>query len=271
MNEYTDNVNVGKKYEETYTPPYLIPGSFRTYKLSDLKGANSSYAHIVGNNVSWVLPVPNLLNYDSDYNWSEEDLGWQGELATNVATKIDDWIKGTNNSSLGWADIGKAVGDLARSGVGKLTNDTVSKSLMKTQGVAYNPNKQLFFNEVTMRDFEVYFYLAPMSMEEANNIKNSFKKLVNAAAPGYALDKFFFTYPDFFNFSVTLNGNLMYERKNLAITRVSLDFTSDGNMTWHEDGFPTSLQLTIGFKESQLPTKENLANITVFGVKLGNK
>ena len=62
----------------------------------------------------------------------------------------------------------------------------------------------------------------------------------------------------------------MYERRNLAITRVSLDLTSDGNMTWHEDGFPTALQMTVGFKESQIPTRDNLKKITLFGINLGS-
>ena len=269
--EYTDNMNMLAEANASYKPPYLIPGSFRTYNLMNLNESKASYAHIVGKNVSWILPVPAQLNYDSDYNWSEEDLGWQGQALTNATNSISNWLKGSNGGSeSSWGDIGNVLKDLGRSGISKLTSDTTTKSLLRTQGVAYNPNKQLYFNEVTMREFEVSFSLAPMSMKDADNIKKSFQQLVYSAAPSYASDKFFFTYPDFFNFNVILNETTMYERRNLAITRVSLDLTSDGNLTWHEDGFPTGLQLSVGFKESQIPTKENLAKISLFGINLGN-
>ena len=262
----TNNMDMWMEAYDAYKPPYLIPGSFRTNKFDSLNDLKGSYAHIVGKNVSWVLPVPNMLNYESDYSWSEEDLGYQGELVSGMW----DWLNGRNELNDNGSKLYNVIKDLTRSQVGKLTNETTTKQLMKTEGVAYNPNKQLYFNEVTMREFQVYFYLSPMSKEEAENIRKSFRSLVYAAAPGYASDKFFFTYPDFFNFRVTLNGTTMLERRNLAITQVHLDFTSDGNMTWHEDGFPTALQLTVGFKESEIPTKENLAKITVFGVNLGN-
>ena len=265
LTDYTNSVDMWDKAYDTYKPPYLIPGSFRTNKFDSLNDLKASYAHIVGKSVSWILPVPNLLNYESDYSWSEEDLGYQGKFLSDAW----DWVRGRGDGDF-MKNIYNVGKDLGRSGVSKLTSETATKQLMKTEGVAYNPNKQLYFNEVNMREFQIYFYLSPMSKEEAVNIKSSFRDLVYAAAPGYRSDKFFFSYPDFFNFRVVLNGTTMLERRNLAITQVHLDFTSDGNMTWHEDGFPTSLQLTVGFKESEIPTKENLAKITVFGVNLGS-
>jgi hypothetical protein len=106
-------------------------------------------------------------------------------------------------------------------------------------------------------------------MDEATKIKESFQALAYSAAPGYASDKFFFTYPEFFDFSVYTNGIPLLQRKKLAITRLGLDFTSDGNLTWHEDGFPTALQMEVAFKETEIPTRTNLANITLFGERLG--
>ena len=58
------------------------------------------------------------------------------------------------------------------------------------------------------------------------------------------------------------------ERERLAITDVSLDFGSDGPMTWHEDGFPTSLSMSISFQESEIPTRGNLSKITLFGKQI---
>ena len=42
----------------------------------------------------------------------------------------------------------------------------------------------------------------------------------------------------------------------------------DGPLTWHDGGFPTSLNITIAFKETAIPTKENLSNISLLGGSL---
>ena len=250
-----------------YYPKYLIPEEISTYRMG--KGTNNSYAHIIGGSANWVLPIPSMLNYESDYSWSEEDLGWQGEALGNI-TKMASFQKNVFEG-LGDTFVSalKAGGEAARSYLGKMTSDTTTKEMGKDFGAAYNPNKQLYFNEVTMREFSVSFSLAPMSMDEAKNIKKSFQALAYSAAPGYAADRFFFTYPEFFDFSVYTNGIPLLQRKKLAITRLGLDFTSDGNLTWHEDGFPTALQMEVAFKETEIPIRTNLANITLFGERLG--
>lgn len=253
-----------------YYPKYLIPEEISTYRMGlGNNGVTASYAHIIGGSANWVLPIPSLLNYESDYTWSEEDLGWQGETLGNI-TKMASFQK---NVLEGMGDMfvsgSKAVGEGGRSYLGKMSSDSTTKELMKPFGVSYNPNKQLYFNEVTMREFSVSFSLAPMSMEEAKNIKKSFQALAYSAAPGYEAGRFFFTYPEFFDFAVYTNGIPLLQRTKLAITRMGLDFTSDGNLTWHEDGFPTALQMEVSFKETQIPTRTNLANITLFGEKLG--
>ena len=246
-----------------YYPKYLIPEEISTYRMG--KGTNTSYAHIIGGSANWVLPIPSMLNYESDYSWSEEDLGWQGQTVSSFVNAFTGQ-GGEENIPSNVLNFGK---ELVKSGLGKITNETVTKQLGKNIGAAYNPNKQLYFNEVTMREFSVSFSLAPMSMEEATKIKESFQALAYSAAPGYASDKFFFTYPEFFDFSVYTNGIPLLQRKKLAITRLGLDFTSDGNLTWHEDGFPTALQMDVSFKETEIPIRTNLANITLFGERLG--
>ena len=261
---YKENLSKNRSYNPYY-PKYLIPEEISTYRMGlGNNGVIESYAHIIGGSANWVLPIPSLLNYESDYSWSEEDLGWQGQTVSSIVKTLTG--QGDGSISENVLNFGK---ELTKSGLGKMTNETVTRQLGKNIGAAYNPNKQLYFNEVTMREFSVSFSLAPMSMDEAKNIKKSFQALAYSAAPGYASDKFFFTYPEFFDFAVYTNGIPLLQRTKLAITRMGLDFTSDGNLTWHEDGFPTALQMEVSFKETQIPTRTNLANITLFGERLG--
>ena len=148
------------------------------------------------------------------------------------------------------------------------------KQMEKANGIAYNPNKQLYFNEVDMRDFSVTFSLAPTSRTEAENIQKGFSDLAYRAAPDYSPEQFYFTYPDFFKFAVVVCDNggshhVMYSRAGLAITQLNLDLSPDSALTWHDDGFPTALQLQVTFKESIVPTRENLSKITLFGKPVG--
>jgi hypothetical protein len=227
----------------------------------------ASYAHIVGGRTNWILPIPSNLSYDSDYQWSEEDLGHQGEFTSNMLSSIfEDSSNGGLSATSKFFNMGK---ELFRSLGNKAIGETAVKEVLKSAGKSYNPNKQLYFNEVTMREFSVTFSLAPMSMNDANNIRTAFRSLVYSAAPDVASDSFFFTYPSMFNFMVYTNGTKLLERNNLAITAVNLDLASDGNLTWHQDGFPTALQLSVSFKESTIPTRANLRNITLFGQTLG--
>ena len=251
-------------------PKNLIPENVDVYNClcKSNQQASSSYTQITSSNVNWILPIPINLDYNSDYNWSEEDTSW---LATTVSKGAAQIFNDADDNGLG--DSALNVAKNAARGIiqkGFAASDTGMKSALKGAGnLAYNPNKQLYFNEVTMREFNVVFSLSPVSKSESEMIKNGFTAMAKSAAPGFESSQFFFTYPDLFNILVKVNGVTLLSRSSLAITNLSLDLSSDGPLTWHEDGFPTSLQLSISFKESQIPTKTNLKSITLFGKSLG--
>lgn len=150
-------------------------------------------------------------------------------------------------------------------------SDTNVKEYYKNNAngsIAYNPNEQLYFDGVSLRDFSMSFSLSPVSSQEANQIKSGFRNLARAAAPSFTENGYYFTYPSYFEITVIISGITLLQRKGLAITSLNCNLTSDGPLTWHDDGMPTSLQLDISFKENVVPTKDNLANITFLGSKL---
>lgn len=249
---------------------YLIPDNVDIYNCQNKSEQEAaSYTHITSSNVNWILPIPTTLDYNSDYNWSEEDTSWTASTLSN----LKNWI--TNDGSFN--DVEDSAKNQFKSLVrgviqkGFAPSDSTSKNILKNigTGLAYNPNKQLYFNEVTMREFSLIFSLAPLSRAEAETIKTGFTAMAKSAAPDVDSTQFFFTYPDYFNVLIQVNGVTLLNRSNLAITSLNLDLSSDGPLTWHNDGFPTALQLSIGFKESEIPTKGNLKNITLFGKSIG--
>lgn len=274
-----------RKTNDLTAASYAIDENLNINRCTPKYDDHNAYAIIAsdGTNNYWVLPIPTSLTYDSDYQWSSDTLGHGGAALAgglgNVATKI---INGDAMGAVGSAMDGVIGGakaftvEYSRGQIQKFLNnnnlngETTLKEAERQAGVAYNPNKQLYFNEVDMRDFSVTFSLAPTSREEAEAIRNGFIMLAKRAAPEYKADKFYFEYPDFFKFAVIVNGNdkthhTMYSRAGLAITQLNLDLAPDAALTWHDDGFPTALQLSISFKESIIPTRQNLSKITIFG------
>lgn len=274
------------------TAQYQIPDNLDINSLWGSKN-NDAYTKIssytYGNSTStdsvWLLPIPSQLSYGSEFRWSAEELH---QVAGNM---IDSVMKGvgkiTGNNQLeerasGNSDISsllqkggltmlqKASKDFINGKMGAENSSAVWKETLKTSaGIAYNPNEQLFFDGVSLRDFDMEFQMAPTDAANASDIKSGFIKLIQKSSPGYAADKFFFTYPSYFNVTVVVGNVVILERKNLAITSVLMNMNPNGPLTWHDDGFPTSISCVIMFKETEIPTKENIKNIKVFGNSLG--
>jgi hypothetical protein len=256
------------------TPKFENSRSYAIIGSADSNGSMTSY---------WVLPIPTSLTYDSDYSWSSEGLDHGAAAVASLGNAIakassGDWAGGLKiaGESITGGVVDAIPTYLMRSGVQKFASalgvngEQVLRQAEKANGIAYNPNKQLYFNEVDMRDFSVTFSLAPTSKTEAENIQKGFSNLAYHAAPDYSPEQFYFTYPDFFKFAVVVCDNggshhVMYSRAGLAITQLNLDLSPDSALTWHDDGFPTALQLQVTFKESIVPTRENLSKITLFG------
>ena len=271
--EIPENLNVNR-----CTPKFDNANAYSIIGGADSNGNLTSY---------WVLPIPTSLTYDSDYNWTSEGLDHGAAALSGIGNAIAKAASGdlVGGLKIGAESIGGGITDTIPTyllrGAGQkfasalgVNGEQTLKQMEKANGIAYNPNKQLYFNEVDMRDFSVTFSLAPTSKTEAENIQKGFSDLAYRAAPDYSPEQFYFTYPDFFKFAVVVCDNggshhVMYSRAGLAITQLNLDLSPDSALTWHDDGFPTALQLQVTFKESIVPTRENLSKITLFGKPVG--
>ena len=243
-------------------------------------GDNYGYTVIYSTSGYWVLPIPQSMDYESSYEWSSDDAHHISGGLARLGSTTKNFSFGNFLSNFGYGLAETAVGVAAQGTHGMiqkaLTNmfgEAGYKEATRGAGVVYNPNKQLYFNGIDLRDFSLSFNLAPTSKVQSDAIRDGFKKLAVAAAPDYKLGKFFFTYPDFFGVAVILKipggEYTLLQRGGLAITNMNLDLASDGQITWHYDGFPTGLSFTVSFKESKVPTKANLSDIKLFGSSLG--
>lgn len=267
-------------------PLHAIKENIEVHRCTPKYENMDSYSILRSVSCYWVLPIPTTLTYDSEYQWAGEELTHGSAVAAGAGNAIamarnGDVTGAISNFASTTAGIVKTIPMATMRGAIQKVGDSlgvqgnqVLKEMERANGLAYNPNQQLYFNGIELRDFSVSFNLSPTSKEEANSIKVAFQKLAYSAAPEYSTDRFYFTYPDFFKFTVVVNDNgngdhnVMYEREDLAITNISLDLSPENALTWHDDGFPTALTLSVSFKESVVPTRNNLSKITLFGKSL---
>lgn len=275
------------------------------------------------NTVTFVLPLPEgSVDFNTSVNWSEESENGLNEAAfkfTNgTATNIGDLaLKGFKKHRLG-----RAHNNLS---------DTFMRGAERGMGIAYNPNNQLYFDNVELDSFDYSFQLVPKSKEEANNIQiiiklinmlilpgasedtNIFKnltevlnrgtesitkdfknkgksidsilsggvtKLISLTSSGLSafmnyvtgegygdLAAPFFSYPGLWNAEIHLTKNngtedfLLLRRKKLAMTSCKLEFGSSNGLTWHDDGYPTVMNMSVSFQETQYRTKDTYTSL----------
>ena len=143
-------------------------------------------------------------------------------------------------------------------------NTTASGLLSRAEGVILNPNKELLFNGVSLRDFSFAFDLAPRDSIEAEQIKQIIRVLKINMSPvtgdiknssGNITGKgLFLRSPNVFQLRYMTGGSehkFLNKFKLMALTNISVNYTGSGTyMTYNdEDKTPVHMQMMLNFKE----------------------
>lgn len=150
-----------------------------------------------------------------------------------------------------------AAGTLASLGGG------VGEVIQKTTGTAPNPKKEQLFKEVNYRSFSFRYQFLPRSADEAKAVRNIIKEFKLHMHPEYRADtgQFLYVYPSEFDIRYYHNGkeNLnLHRHTSCALTDLSVDYGSQGQMATFSDGMPSEINITLRFTELALLTKEHI-------------
>lgn len=258
----------------TTSPTHKIPDSMNLYQMAtdDLAYVSISATDIEGKSSGsvWKFPLPQMIEYNSEFRWSAEDLHQIASGVVDTLTSITDPNESTMEKALQlMKNSGSGMKQMAfrqsANLLGAGNSQALVKELNKVSGNAYNPNEQLYFDGVGLRNFNMFFQLVPMSREEANRMRSSVRAMLYRANPDLTEEKFYFKYPDYFNIKVVVAGHTLLAQKALAITNIACNFSPEGVFTWHDDGLPITYNVTVSVKESQVITRQNLDNITLLG------
>jgi len=173
---------------------------------------------------------------------------------------------GTSKQIAGAAAIKKAVQAI---GGDSLSNDDVFGSI---SGAILNPNTELLFSSVDMRNFQLNFKLVPRNGTEAKTCNDIIKVFKKCTLPKRSPGKVFgFEGPsEFASFIGVPNlcrvsfmkgskeHDVLPRFKMCAVTQVDVNYTPDGTYATYTDGQPVAMTLTLNFQETKICFSEEV-------------
>ena len=138
-------------------------------------------------------------------------------------------------------------------------NVTPNQLLARGNGEILNPNMELLFSDVTIRNFRFSFKLTPRNKKEAEQVKliiRAFKRNMAPQAQGGVANgsQFFLRTPNIFKLRYR-SGNkdhpFLHKFKQCFLTDMQTTYTADGVYSTYDDGTPVSMQMDLSFKELQ--------------------
>jgi hypothetical protein len=214
-------------------------GAAKTYRV---RPAGDSLANIS-------LYMPDSLNVDYSSNYSDvsltKTLGAAGTLSSFISEMgggagiVASAGKGPANLMSDAAKTASAKNQLTKA-VEKIFGESAGQIAGQSLNQIVNPQIQLVYQGIGLREFQLDFIFTPKSSYEAQMTKNIIDTLVYYSSPGYAgfntnNQQQFLTPPQLFNVKFLFTGKSGLENTlttvfNKALTNIGLDFlTSDQN------------------------------------------
>ena len=254
-----------------------------TYELYNSSNENLDVSRSA-NNI--VLPIPQDLSNEIQQQWQGKQFTATGRAAlAAVAGGNMSYAKDLTKNITGNAKaIQTSLTSLALNSIpgvgGNISFNDVSGS---TRGIVINPNAELLYDSPDMREIGMIFKLVPRNPDESLAIQNIVKTFRKAAMPSwgatggepmvqnagatteqaasltniinYGGEDNWIRVPNLCKFSF-MHGDephpWLIQFKPCAISRVEVNYTSDGTFATYSDGAPVAVELSLNFMETKL-------------------
>jgi len=227
------------------------------------------------------LPMPNDINVGNTVSWNEGDLNSFAALAYQASVglmgvdnkaelnALGSELKTALESTglMGKDGVDAAQKALAGAAAGALTGANIDMNTIfsRTSGQIINPNKELLFGGVNLREFSYSFVFSPRSPEEGQTVRkiiHTFKKY--SAAKSGNKGGFFLSSPDVFRISY-LHQNakdhpFLNKMKVCALKSVQVNYTGSSVYSTYYDGTPTHIVMGLTFGEIEPIYYEDFEN-----------
>lgn len=276
-----------------YKPPFDV--SKETPSQTDVGNIQAYYQ---GTQYNEVKEMPHILLYMPEDISTGYKSNWQGKNFSNIGASMMKAAGGgdfTKKMDATLQGIDKAMDNLiplagakiVSAAIGKITGESVSldEFMGSTRGVVMNPNSELLFQGLDMRNFALNFKLVPRSVNEADQIEKIISYFKKASLPygnsGYtdpggtffsdiaqlglggkgALAANYIRVPDLVRVSFMRGGGLnpnVPQYKMCALTQVDINYTPDGAYATTKDGRMVAYNLALAFQETKLVFREEI-------------
>ena len=302
-----------------YQPPFKQMDMFTNDLTGAQKGDKSSKARTLNLRKAETKRLPNLFKWKEgsyDYNQSisykeagdefpaivmymPEDIStgfrgnWGGKAFSTVgagilgaagqaglANKLGDsfgTLGSATERALGLTAMATLKKAVKAVGGDQLDNNDIFGSV---SGAIMNPNTELLFQSVDMRNFMLKFKLVPRNNKEGGDIQKIVKIFKACTLPlrnpgkvmGYNDPKrgindgvidAFIGVPNLCKISFmtgSIESEYLPRYKMLAVTQVDVNYTPDGAYATYVDGVPVAIELSINFQETKINFAEEIMN-----------
>ena len=218
------------------------------------------------------LPIPESITDSNGVTWGEDSLNGIAAAGLGIANKVIT-ADSVNKALSGGAD---AVGQ----GIKQLTGDKGSisainaifasaavnvfggntdptKILSRQTGAVLNPNMELLFGAVQLRQFSFSFDFAPRDKKESEVIRSiirAFKKSLNAknGSTDESSSGLFIKSPDVFQLTYKTgasNHQFLHKFKPMALLNIAVNYTGAGTYATYDNTAPVHTKIDLTFQE----------------------
>lgn len=217
------------------------------------------------------LPIPEQIGDTTQISWGEGKLnpaeafgiGFGNQFQDNPAAALNAALKALTE---GVSGIGadsqalKAIQNVVSStAIGVLGGNVSANELIsRATGQVFNPNLELLFDGVGLRNFQFSFEFFPRNKKEAEQvilIIRTLKARMSAkknASGNSKIQGVFISAPDLFQLTYMKGGKnhpILNKFKPMALVDLQVNYTGSGTYSTFWDGTPTHITMSLSFKE----------------------
>jgi hypothetical protein len=274
-----------------YTPP------FKNASASDTSGPSGTDAYKQYNAIEYTrskgLPAGTILLYMPEDISTGYKSNWTGKNFSNIGAgllktsgeegilgKLQSLEQTASGAAQRFTTIAGA--QLLSAAIGKITGESIGLDDVfgSTRGVILNPNTELLFTGLDLRNFTLTYKLVPRSAAEATIIEKIIRTFKMCSLPsaekseerlrpgdadigiglGEGFNAGFIKVPDLVKVTF-MNGSNPHEHlpkfKMCALTQVDINYTPDGTYATTRDARMVAYQLSLNFQETKLIYRED--------------
>lgn len=196
------------------------------------------------------LYVPESLIKSYNVNWSQEDS--ESMLEQSLASQ-----------TLSASGLGGMFSTGTKGGLSMGMRNAAKENAFAQKAAGMGPGNskaEMLFSSVDFGSFTFDYRFAPRSEAEAANVLNIVRTFRHHMLPEFFDDTgFLYIYPSEFDIRYYVNAkeNEFLERHVTSVLKnMTINYTSQGQMTTFDNGMPTHINMTLQFQELVMPSKE---------------